>query len=164
MQLRDAELGVQSARSELDDMRAQRLAAEGRLRQLEQERSLREKELAAERGALAGELRVAYVNGREEQLKLLLNQEDPAGFGRMLTYYGYFGRARAGRIEDIRDKLEHLALVREKIAGGDGSAAGARGTARPAGRCAEVVAGGPCQGGQCDQPADQDNRAANLRG
>ena len=28
--------------------------------------------------ALGGELRAAYFNGREEQLKLLLNQEDPA--------------------------------------------------------------------------------------
>jgi septal ring factor EnvC (AmiA/AmiB activator) len=34
----------------------------------------------------------------------------------MLAYYGYFGRARADRIGNIRDKLEHLALVREKIA------------------------------------------------
>jgi murein hydrolase activator len=34
----------------------------------------------------------------------------------MLAYYGYFGRARAERIGSIRDQLEHLALVREKIA------------------------------------------------
>jgi septal ring factor EnvC (AmiA/AmiB activator) len=34
----------------------------------------------------------------------------------MLAYYGYFGRARAERIGSIRDKLEHLALLREKIA------------------------------------------------
>jgi len=86
------------------------------LHELEREQARREAELAAERAALAGELRAAYVNGREEQLKLLLNQEDPAGFGRTLAWYGYFGRARAGRIEGIRDKLEHLALVREKIA------------------------------------------------
>jgi septal ring factor EnvC (AmiA/AmiB activator) len=116
VRLRDAELGVQSARKELDAVRAQRVAAEARLQVLERERELREKELDAERGALAGELRAAYVNGRGEQLKLLLNQEDPATFGRMLAYYGYFGRARAGRIGDIHDKLEHLALVREKIA------------------------------------------------
>jgi len=116
-QLRDAELGVQTARRTLDEVRAQRLAAEARLRDLEQEEARLEAELAAERGALAGELRAAYVNGREEELKLLLNQEDPATFGRMLKYYGYFGRARAERIAGIRDKLEHLALVREKIAG-----------------------------------------------
>jgi len=116
VQLRDAELGVQQARRGLEALRAERIASESRLQELEHEQAERDRELAAERGALAGELRAAYVNGREEQLKLLLNQQDPAGFGRMLAYYGYFGRARADRIGNIRDKLEHLALVREKIA------------------------------------------------
>ena len=115
VQLREAELGVQSARKELDEIRAQRLAAEARVRDLETEQARQERDLDGERAALAGELRTAYVNGREEQLKLLLNQEDPTSFGRMLAYYGYFGRARAARIEGIQDKLEHLALVREKI-------------------------------------------------
>ncbi len=116
-QLRDAELSVQAARRQLDDLRAQRIEAEARLRKLEAEKAEREQALDGERTALAGELRTAYVNGREEQLKLLLNQEDPAAFGRMLAYYGYFGRARATRIQDIKDQLEHLALLREKIAG-----------------------------------------------
>ena len=115
VQLREAELGVQAARKELDEIRAQRLAVEARVRELEAERARREQELDGERAELAGELRTAYVNGREEQLKLLLNQEDPSNFGRMLAYYGYFGRARADRIRGIQDQLEHLALVREKI-------------------------------------------------
>jgi len=114
-QLREAELGVQSARKELDEIRAQRLVVEARVRELEAEQSRRVQELDGERAELAGELRTAYVNGREEQLKLLLNQEDPSNFGRMLAYYGYFGRARADRIRGIQDQLEHLALVREKI-------------------------------------------------
>lgn len=115
-ELRDSELGVQEARRQLEEARAQRVASEARLKDLEREQARREGELGAERGALAGELRAAYVNGREEQLKLLLNQQDPASVGRMLAYYGYFGRARAERIEGIRDQLEHLALVRERIA------------------------------------------------
>lgn len=116
VQLRDAELNVQSARRQLEEAREQRLQSESQLRELEREHARREQELAAERAALGGELRAAYVNGREEQLKLLLNQQDPAGVGRTLAWYGYFGRARAGRIDGIRDKLEHLTLVREKIA------------------------------------------------
>jgi septal ring factor EnvC (AmiA/AmiB activator) len=116
VELREAELGVAAARRELDDIKAQRLAAEGRLRELEREQARAEREIADERAELGGELRTAYVNGREEQLKLLLNQQDPAKFGRMLAYYGYFGRARAARIRTIQDKLEHLALVGEKIA------------------------------------------------
>lgn len=116
VQLREAELGARAARQKLEEIRAQRIETESSLRELEREKAMREQELGAERSALAGELRAAYVNGREEQLKLLLNQEDPASFGRMLAYYGYFGRARADRIGRISDKLEHLALVREKIA------------------------------------------------
>lgn len=116
VELRDAELGVRDARRELEEIRAQRIASEARLKELEKEQAKLQRDLDGERGALAGELRAAYVNGREEEIKLLLNQEDPATFGRMLQYYGYFGRARAERIDSIRDKLEHLALVREKIA------------------------------------------------
>jgi murein hydrolase activator len=116
VELRDAEQSVQAARRRLEEARERRLESESQLHELEREQARREAELATERAALAGELRAAYVNGREEQLKLLLNQEDPASFGRTLAWYGYFGRARAGRIDGIRDKLEHLALVREKIA------------------------------------------------
>ena len=116
VQLRDAELDVQKARGALDELRAQRLQSEAELRELEAEQAKRERELAAERDSLAGELRAAYVNGREEQLKLLLNQQDPARVGRMLAYYGYFGRARADRIASIRQQLAELAVVRQKIA------------------------------------------------
>ena len=116
VQLREAELGVAAARHDLDEIRAQRITAEARLRELEQEQAKQERGLGDERAELAGELRTAYVNGRGEQLKLLLNQEDPAAFGRLLAWYGYFGRARADRIHRIQEKLEHLALVREKIA------------------------------------------------
>jgi septal ring factor EnvC (AmiA/AmiB activator) len=116
VKLRDAELGVQQARKDLDDVRARRLQGEADLRELEQQQAQRERDLDRERDALAGELRTAYVNGREEQLKLLLNQQDPAQVGRMLTYYGYFGRARADRIGTIRQQLAELASVRQRIA------------------------------------------------
>ena len=56
------------------------------------------------------------MNGRQEQLKLLLNQRDPARLGRMMAYYGYFGRARAERITAITEHLAHLELLSESIA------------------------------------------------
>jgi septal ring factor EnvC (AmiA/AmiB activator) len=115
VKLRDAELSVQQARKDLDDVRARRLQSEAQLSELEDERAEREAQLAVERDALSGELRTAYVNGHEEQLKLLLNQQDPAQVGRMLTYYGYFGRARAERIGAIREQLTELAALRQKI-------------------------------------------------
>ena len=52
-----------------------------------------------------------------ERLKLLLNQRDPAAVGRMMAYYGYFGRARAERITSITEHLAHLELLGEAAEG-----------------------------------------------
>jgi septal ring factor EnvC (AmiA/AmiB activator) len=108
-------LAVQSAREQLASVRSQRIAAERRLAELKQEQADTRRKIEAQRGALSAELATAYMNGRQEQLKLLLNQQDPARLGRMMAYYGYFGRARAERIERISDELEHLDLLNENI-------------------------------------------------
>jgi murein hydrolase activator len=115
-QLKSADLEIQSARERLSDVRARRIEAETRLADLKAERARTEREIAAQRNALGGELATAYMNGRQEQLKLLLNQGDPAQLGRMMTYYGYFGRARAERITAISEHLAHLELLAENIA------------------------------------------------
>ncbi len=117
VQLKNAELEIQSAREQLSEVRTRRIAAENRLKELQAERTATERQIAAQREALAGELTLAYMNGREEQLKLLLNQGDPAGLARTLAYYGYFSRARAERITNINEHLAHLELLTEKITG-----------------------------------------------
>jgi septal ring factor EnvC (AmiA/AmiB activator) len=114
-ELKHADETIQSARVELADVHTRRVAAEQQLTQLEQERRDTQQRIDDERDALASELRLAYMNGRGEQFKLLLNQEDPARLGRMLSYYGYFGRARAEHIGLINDQLAHLALLTERI-------------------------------------------------
>jgi septal ring factor EnvC (AmiA/AmiB activator) len=116
VQLKDTEIGIQTAQQKLTATRAERQAAERRLRELRAEQAETERQVEQEREALAGELKVAYLNGRDERLKLLLNQQDPAKLGRMLAYYGYFGQARAERINAIRDHVSHLELLAERIA------------------------------------------------
>ena len=54
--------------------------------------------------------------GQEEPLKLLLNQRDPAQTGRVLTYYQYFGRARASQIAAINAHLGELATLDAALA------------------------------------------------
>lgn len=106
--LRDAETSVAAARRKLDETRAERSASERRRQELERDKARSERALQGERDALAGQLRAAYTVGRDEHLKLLLNQQDPAQLGRMLVYYGYFGRARADQIAIIRTELARL--------------------------------------------------------
>jgi murein hydrolase activator len=82
--------------------------SDARLETLAADRARNEAALREQRDVLAAELRTAYVGGRQEQLKLLLSQEDPATLGRMLVYYSYFGRARAGKIAEIQDIVAKL--------------------------------------------------------
>ena len=134
VQLKDTELGIQTAQQKLTATRAERQATERKLRELRAEQAATERQVGAGTGGARGELKVAYLNGRDERLKLLLNQQDPAMLGRMLAYYGYFGQARAERISAIRDHVAHLELLAERIAD---EAAAARRASRPA-RAAEV--------------------------
>ena len=48
--------------------------------------------IAKERKELAGQVKAAYEMGQQEQLKLLLNQQDPALSNRMMIYYSGIGR------------------------------------------------------------------------
>jgi septal ring factor EnvC (AmiA/AmiB activator) len=122
-QLRDAEENVRGARDRLSDVREQLAESDRELERLAAERAAQEAALDEQRDVLAAELRSAYVGGRQEQFKLLLSQEDPAMLGRMLTYYAYFGRARAANIAGIRDLVAQLdeaaraeAAERERLA------------------------------------------------
>ena len=88
---------------------------QARLVELERERIAQARAVAAQRRELAGQVRAAYAMGRQEQLKIVLNQEDPARLGRVLGYYGYFNRARLARIEAIETALTRLQQVETEV-------------------------------------------------
>jgi septal ring factor EnvC (AmiA/AmiB activator) len=73
------------------------------------------RELQTRRASLERQIRAAYVAGRQEHLKLLLNQEDPALLARVLTYHQYVQRARVVRISALRSSLAELDSLERKI-------------------------------------------------
>lgn len=106
--LRDAEEQVRAARQRHAAARERVQESDRRLREIAAERLRNEQLLAEQRDALAAQLRAAYMAGREEHLKLLLSQKDPAVLGRTLVYYSYLGQARAARIADIEAAVRRL--------------------------------------------------------
>jgi murein hydrolase activator len=113
--LRDAELEITEKRRRLEDLRISEAAAERRRGQLRAEQARGQDDLAAERETLAAQMRAAYMIGREEQLKLLLNQSDPAALGRTLAYYEYFAEQRSSTIANIEQELTRLGQLVEQI-------------------------------------------------
>ncbi|MGH8132299.1 MAG: murein hydrolase activator EnvC family protein, partial [Steroidobacteraceae bacterium] len=113
--LRSAELSVGRARETLAEVRRQRAEHARRRAALAAEQRERQAQLDKNRAELAGQMRAAYLIGRQEPLKLLLNQQDPALAGRMFAYYGYFGRARAGQIKLIEDDVQRIAELGSEL-------------------------------------------------
>jgi len=118
-ELRTSELSVGKLRDALSEVRRERAERAARRAALTAEQREREAEVQHNRAALAGQLRAAYLIGRQEPLKLLLNQKDPALAGRMFAYYSYFGRARAGQIKLIEDDLRRIAQLDGELAAED---------------------------------------------
>ena len=87
-----------------------------RIKLLENRRGELESNLVSQRAVLANQLRAAYALGRQQHLKLLLNQEDPAAVARVMTYFDYFNRARVERLQTLSADLETLAEVRQSLA------------------------------------------------
>jgi len=115
-QLRDADRALALARRRAEDVRARRAASEQRRAELADSRARAQRGLEAERGALAAQLRSAYMSGPQEQLRVLLNSGEPATVGRMLVYYEYLGRARSARLEAIREQVTRLEALDEALA------------------------------------------------
>jgi septal ring factor EnvC (AmiA/AmiB activator) len=115
-ELRAADKAVAGARARLDDVRGERTDSERRRDELRAEQARARAALAGERDALAAQLRSAYLAGREERLKVLLNAGDPATLGRMLQYYSYFGRARADNIATIDEQVQRLEALEQELA------------------------------------------------
>ncbi len=114
--LRDIERLLGSVRRNLNNLRTERESAEARRRALIEQQQERAAELARERDGLAAQLRAAYMNGREERLKLLLSQRDPAIIGRQSVYYRYFTESRVAHIERVETHLAELARIEAEVA------------------------------------------------
>jgi septal ring factor EnvC (AmiA/AmiB activator) len=100
--VRETELVIASKRQRVEEVHAAQLAAEKRRSELRAEEARNLSALQAERESLSAQARAAYMIGRQEELKLLLNQSNPATLGRTLTYYGYFAEQRSQKIKSIQ--------------------------------------------------------------
>ncbi len=110
--LKKQELEIAAAERRLAELRGRSQDQQGRVAAANERAAAAEAQLEAERGALARQVRLAYMNGREELFKLLLSQESPAAAGRMVVYYGYFNRARAQRIRSVGAEVDALKRLR----------------------------------------------------
>jgi len=95
----------------VDELRQQ----QEKLAELQRRERTLQQSVAEQRHHLSGQIRAAYAMGRQEYLKILLNQESPATVGRMITYYDYLNQARSERIQQLNKTLNDLEQVRAEV-------------------------------------------------
>lgn len=78
------------------------------LKKLTKQQQKTQKKLTKQRYLLSEQIRSAYMIGKQEYLKLLLNQENPSAIDRTLTYYDYFHKARSHQIDDAVITIKKL--------------------------------------------------------
>ncbi len=114
-ELRTTEISISKRVKNLNQLKRKLRRQNKRLRQLQQQRRGLNKDLATQRDLLGQQVRTAYTIGKQEYLKLLLNQENPNAIGRVLTYYNYFNQVRSERIDTSTKTLRSLAQIKKRI-------------------------------------------------
>lgn len=75
----------------------------------------KQQELQQQKQLLIQQLRANYAYGRQQPIKILLNQEHPQQLQRVLTYYNYLNRARSEIIADIHEKVSQLTRLENDV-------------------------------------------------
>lgn len=114
-QLRQTEtqIGQLVTRIEKNTSEAQEL--EQRMRRLRNEQDDLQEQLDQQAGFLRQQIRAAYSMGRQEYLKVLLNQQEPDRVARLLRYYDYINKERTQRIEEYLGIARQLDQVQSEI-------------------------------------------------
>ena len=75
-------------------------------RKLKNELKKLNKQLSNQRKVLSEQIRSAYSMGHQQNIKMLLNQQDPAQAGRTQAYFNYLNRARQQQIDTFLATFE----------------------------------------------------------
>ena len=113
--LQDTERRIGESARRLREIEGNLKKQAAQLARLHREQQQEENQLSEHRAALEQQVKAAYAIGRQERVKILLNQQDPALLSRVMIYYDYFNKARSERMSLIGQQLEQLELIEQRI-------------------------------------------------
>ena len=114
--LRKVEREIGSLARTARKLEREQAKAAARLKTLRNEQVTMANERVRQIEWLARTARTSYMSGRQETLKLLLNQEQPDRIARLLKYQDYFQTARAARVSTLNRELDALLVKAEQVA------------------------------------------------
>ncbi len=113
--LEDAEKNINEVQKKMIDIEDSIQTGEDKVDQYRQEQSRLETRKTEQTGQIQEQIVAAYKLGRQESLKVVLNQEDPHEISRMLSYYDYLNRARVQEVKRFAQTIHQLDTVTDQI-------------------------------------------------
>jgi len=113
--LREAELRISRLTREQRSLEKKASTARQRLNDLEAEQAVLAAEKRTQLDWLGKTVRASYQAGRQERIKLLLNQEQPDQIARLLRYQEYYQRARSNRLKAVNGELDELRAIALRV-------------------------------------------------
>lgn len=114
-ELRGTETEMGKLEKQVEALQKELKKSESELQRLDEEKKKLQSARTEQQRLIAIQARAAYQNGRQEYLKLLLNQQNPEKFARTLTYYDYLSQARLEQLKSFNETLRQLANVEKDI-------------------------------------------------
>ena len=114
-ELKGTETEMGKLQKQVDALQKELQKSESELQRLDAEKKKLQSARTEQQRLIAIQARAAYQNGRQEYLKLLLNQQNPEKFARTLTYYDYLSQARLEQLKNFNETLRQLANVEKDI-------------------------------------------------
>jgi septal ring factor EnvC (AmiA/AmiB activator) len=114
-ELRENEISTAQTLTRLHNFELNISKKNAALEELKFEQAEHKAVLEQEKEKLTHQIRSAYRMGRNDYIKLLLNQEDPALVGRALAYYDYHNKARSERIGQTQQTLANIGQIQSSI-------------------------------------------------
>lgn len=88
-----------------------------RIKQLNKNLKLLAKKLDKQRSILGEQIRAAYALGAQQNIKMLLNQQNPSELGRTQAYFAYFNKARKKEIEQFIQSTKSQQQQQHELSG-----------------------------------------------
>ena len=113
-QLRHIENRIGDVSKKIRDMEKEINHNEDALKVLRGKRKKEQQQLQQQHDMLAQKIYTAYTLGKQEKIKLLFSQNNPASLQRNLVYYQYFSAARAKLINDVKRSIATILDTEEQ--------------------------------------------------
>ena len=110
-ELRESERAISTSNRKLAELATLQHAADQKLGALQGQQQKLSADIAEQQTLLSKLLYQQYRGGKQEYLKLLLNNQDPNQAARDLHYYQYIARSRASQLAQLRENIAALETI-----------------------------------------------------